>query len=266
MSFQDIQHGSNPPSRRTQSPSQAVAAGIFQINTAVATFRRLVDSVGTVKDTPEHRQKLHNTRQRISQLVKDTSSKLKSLSESNRDSNANANKKIEDAKLARDFQTTLQEFQKVQQLASERESAYTPAAPASSLPTSSGPGEQSIEIDPESQPLVRGQMRQELHLLDNEISFNEAMIEERDQGLREIEEQIGEANEIFKDLAVLVHDQGIVIDDIQSNIDTSAGATVQAKAQLAKANKSVKSKNKWCWWVLLIFVAVLVIFLIVLLI
>jgi syntaxin 7 len=37
------------------------------------------------------------------------------------------------------------------------------------------------------------------------------MIEERDQGLREIEEQIGEANEIFKDLAVLVHDQGIVI-------------------------------------------------------
>ena len=47
--------------------------------------------------------------------------------------------------------------------------------------------------------------------MDNEISFNEAMIEERDQGLREIEEQIGEANEIFKDLAVLVHDQGIVI-------------------------------------------------------
>jgi hypothetical protein len=53
--------------------------------------------------------------------------------------------------------------------------------------------------------------RQEIVLLDNEISFNEAMIEERDQGLREIEEQIGEANEIFKDLAVLVHDQGIVI-------------------------------------------------------
>lgn len=47
------------------------------------------------------------------------------------------NKKIEDAKLARDFQTTLQEFQKVQQLASERESTYTPAAPASNLPTRS---------------------------------------------------------------------------------------------------------------------------------
>jgi hypothetical protein len=47
-----------------------------------------------------------------------------------------ASKKIEDAKLARDFQTTLQEFQKVQQLASERETTYTPAA-STSLPTRS---------------------------------------------------------------------------------------------------------------------------------
>jgi len=45
-----------------------------------------------------------------------------------------ASQKIEDAKLARDFQTTLQEFQKVQQLASERELAYTPASPSSTLP------------------------------------------------------------------------------------------------------------------------------------
>ncbi|KAK7396010.1 hypothetical protein VNO78_16691 [Psophocarpus tetragonolobus] len=261
MSFQDIQGGPHPPSRRNQSPSQAIAAGIFQINTAVATFRRLVDGVGTVKDTPEHRQKLHNTRQRILQLVKDTSAKLKALSESDH-VNVNASKKIEDAKLARDFQTTLQEFQKVQQLASERESTYTLAAP--SLPTSSGSGEESVGMDVESQPFIREQKRQEIFLLDNEISFNEAMIDEREQGIKEVEEQIGQANEIFKDLAVLVHDQGVIIDDIGSNIDASAGATTQARVQLAKASKSVKSKTSWCLWVLVIFVVVLVILLILL--
>jgi hypothetical protein len=53
--------------------------------------------------------------------------------------------------------------------------------------------------------------RQELVLLDNELSFNEAMIEEREQGIKEVQEQIGQANEIFKDLAVLVHEQGVVI-------------------------------------------------------
>lgn len=45
----------------------------------------------------------------------------------------------------------------------------------------------------------------------NDIAFNEAIIEERDQGIQEIQDQIGEANEIFKDLAVLVHEQSVTI-------------------------------------------------------
>ena len=47
-------------------------------------------------------------------------------------------------------------------------------------------------------------------LLDNEIAFNEAVIEEREQGIQDIHTQIGEVNEIFKDLAVLVNDQGVM--------------------------------------------------------
>ncbi len=47
--------------------------------------------------------------------------------------------------------------------------------------------------------------------LENETVFNEAVIEEREQGIHEIHQQIGEVNEIFKDLAVLVHEQGYMI-------------------------------------------------------
>lgn len=47
--------------------------------------------------------------------------------------------------------------------------------------------------------------------LDNELIFNEAVIEERENGIQEIQQQIGEVNEIFKDLAVLVSDQGVII-------------------------------------------------------
>ena len=36
--------------------------------------------------------------------------------------------------------------------------------------------------------------RQEVVLLDNEITFNEAIIEERDQGIKEIQQQISELN------------------------------------------------------------------------
>ena len=38
-------------------------------------------------------------------------------------------KKIDDAKLAKDFQLALKDFQKAQRLAAERETSYTPFVP-----------------------------------------------------------------------------------------------------------------------------------------
>ncbi|XP_042481151.1 syntaxin-22-like [Macadamia integrifolia] len=264
MSFQDLQNDGKTSSvgqTSFQNPSQAVAAGIFQINTSVSGFRRLVDAIGTSKDTPEHRQKLHNSRQRIGQLVKETSAKLKALSDSDHASNVNPRKKVEDAKLARDFQATLQDFQKAQQLAAERESAYAPSIQPTSSLTSSTSENATSDWDQESQPFLIEQRRQEVLLLGNEVAFNEAIIEEREQGIKDVQQEIGQANEIFRDLAVLVHEQGVVIDDIQSNIEASSSATTQAKVQLSKAHKSVKSRSSWCWWVLMIFVLVVVIIL-----
>lgn len=70
MSFQDLEAGSRfqAPNRftggRQQRPlsrgdlSQEVAAGIFRISTAVNSFFRLVNSIGTPKDTLELREKL----------------------------------------------------------------------------------------------------------------------------------------------------------------------------------------------------------------
>ncbi|KAL0914211.1 hypothetical protein M5K25_017724 [Dendrobium thyrsiflorum] len=63
MSFQDLESGRLATGRRNlingkQDTTQAVASGVFQINTAVATFHRLVNSLGTPKDTPVLREKL----------------------------------------------------------------------------------------------------------------------------------------------------------------------------------------------------------------
>lgn len=52
--------------------------------------------------------------------------------------------------------------------------------------------------------------------MDNDVAFNEAVVEEREQGIEEIQNQITEANEIFKDLAVLVHDQRVDIGTISN--------------------------------------------------
>ncbi|XP_058777473.1 syntaxin-22-like isoform X2 [Vicia villosa] len=247
MSFQDLESGRRNLINGKQNPTQAVASGVFQINTAVSTFQRLVNTLGTPKDTPELREKLHKTRLHIGQLVKDTSDRLKQASEIDHHADVNATKKIADAKLAKEFQAVLKEFQKAQRLSAERETAYAPFVPfvpqdaQPSSYTVSGVGVSSDKSQ-EQRALVESK-RQEVISLDNEISFNEAIIEEREQGIQEIQQQIGEVNEIFKDLAVLVHEQGAMIDDIGSNIEHSHEATVQAKSELVKASKTQRSSS-----------------------
>ncbi|XP_062147334.1 syntaxin-22-like isoform X2 [Alnus glutinosa] len=265
MSFQDLEAGRlrQPQQQRLQQdPSQAVASGIFRINTAVSSFSRLVNSLGTPKDTLELRDKLHKTRLHIGQLVKDTSAKLKQASET--DHHLEAAKKIADAKLAKEFQSVLKEFQKAQRLAAERETTYAPFVPKEALPSSYDAHELEISSPrtPEQQALLLESKRQEITLLD-EIVFNEAIIEEREQGIQEIHQQIIEVHEIFKDLAVLVHGQGAMIDDISSNIEISHAATTQATSQLVKASKAQKSGSSLMCLLLLIFGIVLLIVIIV---
>ncbi|XP_058224473.1 syntaxin-22-like isoform X1 [Rhododendron vialii] len=268
MSFQDLEAGRPMSSRRdpTQDASQAVASGIFQINTAVSTFQRLVNTLGTPKDTPELREKLHKTRLHIGQVVKDTSAKLKQASETDHRTEVSASKKITDAKLAKDFQAVLKEFQKAQRLAAERETAYAPLVPQAVLPSSYTASEIAVSSDksPEQRALLVESRRQEVLLLDNEVAFNEVIIDEREQGIHEIQQQIGEVNEIFKDLAVLVHEQGTVIDDIGANIEGSHAATAQGKSQLNQAAKTQKSNSSLTCLLLVIFGIVILIVVIVL--
>ncbi|KAK9928023.1 hypothetical protein M0R45_025180 [Rubus argutus] len=272
MSFQDLEGGrGSGQSRRDfingkQDPTQAVASGIFQINTAVSTFQRLVNTIGTPKDTPELREKLHKTRLHIGQLVKDTSEKLKLASDRDHHSEVNASKKVADAKLAKDFQAVLRDFQKAQRLSAERETAYAPFVPQAVLPSSYTASEIDVTSDksPEQRALLVESRRQEVLLLDNEIAFNEAIIEEREQGIQEIQQQIGEVNEIFKDLAILVHEQGTMIDDVGYNIESAQSATAQAKSQLVKASKTQRSNSSLTCLLLVIFGIVLLIVIIVL--
>ncbi|KAG0617451.1 hypothetical protein M758_5G190500 [Ceratodon purpureus] len=170
------------------------------------------------------------------------------------------NKKLSDAKLAKDFQAVLVEFQNAQKIAQEREKIYAPYVPEDVKQTSQYSGEvKSAAEESQSYPVQRSQ---DFIQLDNEVVFNEAVIEEREQGIREIHQQIGEVNEIFKDLAVLVHEQGYMIDDIDSNVQGAEAATEQANRQLAKAAKSQKSGTTLtCLILVIVAMAVLVLLL-----
>jgi syntaxin 7 len=269
MSFEDLESGRlltsfNGSRKSLQEPSHAVASGVFQINTAVASFQRLVNSLGTPKDTIDLRQKLQKSRQQIQQMVKDTSAKLKQASEIDQHAEVSVGKKIADAKLTKDFQSVLREFQKAQRLAAEKETSYAPFLAKGALPSNNNAIELEItSIQSRDKAYQLQSSRQEFAQVDNEIVYNEAMIEEREEGIKEIHQQITEVNEIFKDLAVLVREQGAMIDDVSSNVENTHSSTTEANSQLIKAAKSQKSVSSMSCLLMVIFGIVLFIIVIV---
>lgn len=62
------------------------------------------------------------------------------------------------------------------------------------------------------------------------------MLQEREQAIRKIESDIVEVNQIFKDLATMVHEQGEVIDSIEANIETATVQIHEGTNQLIKAS------------------------------
>ena len=114
----------------------------------------------------------------------------------------------------------------------------------------------------EEQALLQEQQRQDLIQVEGDMDFNNALIEEREQGIVEIQQQIGEVNEIFQDLAVLVNEQGQMIDDIEANIVSTAVRTKDAQRELTKADKSQKAaRNKMICLAIVVAVVLIVLIL-----
>ena len=272
---------------------QSVEAALFQLTTNVSQYRRLAQGLGSGKDTPAHRQRIKQLGEKISGLAKDVSGQLKAQGGAGGDGAAKLKRqklvkdfsallqdfqkaqggaggdgaaKLKRRKLVKDFSALLQDFQKAQRECAEREAASLPRQPKSRAgraaeAQAATAAEQEAN---ERQALLAERRRQEQQQLDSQIEFNDALIEEREQGIVEIQHQIGEVNEIFQDLALLVNEQGEMIEDIESNIVRTGQHTSAAVTELKKADKSHKNlRNKFCFMfvVVAVIIAVLLFFL-----
>ena len=91
----------------------------------------------------------------------------------------------------------------------------------------------------------------------------EHLVEERDQEIRKIAESIQELSGIFKELAVLVIDQGTILDRIDFNMEQVVEHVEEGIKQLEKAEEYQKSaRPKWCIAILLFLITCLLVFLV----
>jgi len=90
-------------------------------------------------------------------------------------------------------------------------------------------------------------------------------LRERDEQLRELETNIVEVNELFKDVAKLVHEQGGVIDSIDQHIINTEVNVQHGNQHLTKAvtyQSSARRKKIILVTVLLIILAIIILVLV----
>jgi t-SNARE complex subunit (syntaxin) len=115
--------------------------------------------------------------------------------------------------------------------------AATRTALDESAPTSA-PDEQQQRLQQLEQPRLANQ---------DEVDFQEALIIERESEIRNIEQSVGELNELFRDVAHIVHEQGGQLDLISDNVATVTSRTRDAHTELRSASRYQKNaRNKMC--------------------
>ena len=72
--------------------------------------------------------------------------------------------------------------------------------------------------------------------MENDINLTQ--LREREAALHKLENDITDVNMIFKDLAVMVHDQGEIIDSIESNVEQVQIRVNDANSHLVEAKKN----------------------------
>ena len=66
---------------------------------------------------------------------------------------------------------------------------------------------------------------------------NLEQLQEREKAVRQLEADIMDVNQIFKDLAAMVHDQGEMVDSIEANVETASIRVNEGTDQLRQAER-----------------------------
>lgn len=265
--------------RFTDSPEfetlkENIAALLFEINGQISTLQQFISTlhslldrnVANTKVVENIDKKSINNIRKVGGLIKGLNElviKVDAIGETELDKT----QIIAREKLVRDAKYSLQEFQSTQrQYASIIKDINARAKAALDQEE-----EQKQRNDVALQEEARNgrsttQMVVEREPINNEeFAYQQHLIQQRDQEISSIEHGITELNEIFKDLGAVVQQQGLMVDNIEANIYTTADNTQMASRELNKAMRSQKHSSKWCLYLLIalscmLFMLLLVVF------
>ncbi|KAL8739492.1 MAG: hypothetical protein Q9190_007708, partial [Brigantiaea leucoxantha] len=224
---------------------------LFQLTSNIARLTQQINLLGTKRETDR-------VRERVGDLLEEARSGFKEVGEGVKRlttwEDLNPSQKYTQQKLSREFQASGTEFQSIQRLALEKQRASASAARSAATDNtgdSSQPPPYSDSNEPRQEQQQQQQQVQEQEQLrlasQDEVDFQESLIIERESEIRNIEQSVGELNELFRDVAHMVREQGEDLNTIDMNVQNVRGDTQQADVELRSASRYQKaSRNKAC--------------------
>ncbi|KAK6063651.1 snare domain-containing protein [Seiridium cupressi] len=219
--------------------SQTLMNTLFHLQGNNSKLRTEINRLGTRQDNPRLRERVQALLEESRDKFKDVGEGVKKLQTWGED--ITPTQKYSQQKLAREFGASLKEFQTLQRTALEKLNASVNAAKAA--------------IDAESPSEARGGDQDELQLLQqqeqthlaaqDDVDFQDALISEREEEIRQIEEGVGDLNVLFRQVAQIVSEQGEQLETIESNAinvrDDTRGADYELRSA-ARYQKNARSK------------------------
>uniref|UniRef100_A0A914HD37 t-SNARE coiled-coil homology domain-containing protein n=1 Tax=Globodera rostochiensis TaxID=31243 RepID=A0A914HD37_GLORO len=207
---------------------QKISLNIQQLSQFVQNLNQLIEKIGSAEDNDRTRNATNDLLHKSNELSHTTNQMLKKLLA---DSNANRAVRVQSERLMNDFMGVLNRLQASKRKAAAREKTQI----------------RSVT------------MRQ----LQQQHRMNLDEIRERQQALTALEQDIGDINQIFKDLAHMVHDQGEMVDSIEANIEHASIHVQQAHTNVTQAvHYQTKARQKKLMISAFCFIVFLVLFLV----
>ncbi|XP_017335412.1 syntaxin-12 [Ictalurus punctatus] len=226
---------------------QTCSSNIQKITHNTGQIKSMLFQLGSRPDTPELQDRLQQMQHYTNQLAKETNKHLKKLGSLPlpQAPSEQRQQRIQKDRLMNDFSAALNNFQVVQRRAAERERESMARARAGSrfLVEESNQDEQLVTFE-KNEDLGPFQSQVEEEPITEE---DLELIKERETNIRQLEADIMDVNQIFKDLAVMIHDQGDIIDSIESNVESSEVHVERGTEQLQRAAYyQRKSRKRMC--------------------
>ncbi|CAF1442508.1 unnamed protein product [Adineta steineri] len=210
-----------------------ISTNLTKISNNATDLEKLVQKLGTPEDSEPLRERYHRLQNETKILMQQTNDALQELNNTRVLTEADQRrKKTLTENLPKQYLATLNRFQEAQRTGARKEKESLDRARAISF------RQQGMSDSPFADNFVPtptyDQIQQQAVLpIEQEVDMRS--LRERDEQLRELETNIVEVNELFKDVAKLVHEQGGVIDSIDQHIINTEVNVTHGNQHLSKA-------------------------------